>query len=106
MDPTVPTVGVLDKAVAVVDALAAAERPLGLAELLSASGLSRATAYRIAVALEGHGLVRRDGEGRFAPGLRLVGLGRSAAAAFPLAAAARPTTRRGGQRLGAHFRRP
>ena len=90
MDVTVPTIGVLDKAVAVIDALARAERPLGLAELVAASALPRATAHRIAVALEGHGLVRRDRDGRFAPGLRLVGLGRAAATAFPLADAARP----------------
>jgi DNA-binding IclR family transcriptional regulator len=94
VDATVPTIGVLDKAVAIVDALARAGRPLGLAELMAASALPRATAYRIAVALEGHGLVRRDADGRFAPGLRLVGLGRSAAMAFPLADAARPTLER------------
>jgi DNA-binding IclR family transcriptional regulator len=87
---TVATIGVLDKAVAVLDALERAGRPLGLADLVAASDLPRATAYRIAVALEAHGLVRRDGDGRFALGLGLVGLGRSAAAAFPLAAAARP----------------
>jgi DNA-binding IclR family transcriptional regulator len=94
VDATVPTIGVLDKAMAVVDALARAGRPLGLAELMAASALPRATAYRIAVALESHGLVRRDGDGRFALGLRLVGLGRSAAAAYPLADAARPTLER------------
>jgi DNA-binding IclR family transcriptional regulator len=94
VDATVPTIGVLDKAVAIVDALARAGRPLGLAELMAASALPRATAHRIAVALEGHGLVRRDGDGRFAPGLRLVGLGRAAATAFPLADAARPTLER------------
>jgi len=94
VDTTVPTIGVLDKAVAVIDALAKAGRPLGLADLVTASSLPRATAYRIAVALEGHGLVRRDADGRFAPGLRLVGLGRAAAMAFPLADAARPILER------------
>jgi DNA-binding IclR family transcriptional regulator len=90
VDGTVATIGVLDKAVAVLEALEAAGRPVGLAHLVAASALPRATAYRIAVALEAHGLVRRDGDGRFALGLGLVGLGRAAAAAFPLAAAARP----------------
>ena len=94
MDTTVPSIGVLDKAVAVIDALARAQRPLGLADLVTASSLPRATAYRIAVALEAHGLVRRDADGRFAPGLRLVGLGRAAASAFPLAEAARPVLER------------
>ena len=58
--------------------------PRSLAELVDATGLSRATAHRLAVALEAHGLVRRDGDGRFALGLRLVGLGRAAADAAAL----------------------
>lgn len=65
------------------------ERPLGLAELVEATGLPRATAHRLAVALEAHGLVRRDREGRFALGTRLVALGRQAAQAVPLTDAAR-----------------
>jgi DNA-binding IclR family transcriptional regulator len=81
-------VGTLDKAVTVLDALSGG--PLALAELVEATGLSRATAHRLATALEAHDLVRRDEEGRFAPGLRLVALGRAAAAAFPLAEAAVP----------------
>ncbi len=78
----------LDKAVAILGALEAAPRSLG--ELTAATGLSRATAHRLARALEGHGLVRRDGAGRFALGLGLVRLGRAAAEALPLAEAARP----------------
>lgn len=62
--------------------------PLGLSDLVDASGLSRATTHRLAVALEVHGLVRRDEEGRFVLGMRLVELGRSAADAIPLAGAA------------------
>jgi DNA-binding IclR family transcriptional regulator len=81
-------VGVLDKAVAVLGALA--DGPRSLTDLVDATGLPRATSHRLAVALEVHGLVRRDDEGRFALGLRLVGLGRAAAEAFPLAALARP----------------
>ena len=88
MGGSVSGVGVLDKAVAVLDALE--DRPLALGGLVAATGLSRATAHRLAVALEDHGLVRRDAEGRFALGLRLLALGRAAGAAVPLAAAARP----------------
>jgi DNA-binding IclR family transcriptional regulator len=85
---SVSGVGVLDKAVTV---LAAVERgPCSLAELVSTTGLSRATAHRMAVALEAHGLVRRDDDGRFCLGLRLIGLGHEAAEAVPLWAAARP----------------
>ena len=70
-------VGVLDKATAVLRAVEAA--PLDLAGLQAATGLPRATAHRLATALEAHGLVRRDAQGRFCLGFELVRLGRSAA---------------------------
>ncbi len=81
VEPIVSGVGVLDKAVALIGALDPA--PLSLAELTARTGLSRATAHRLAVALEAHGLVRRDPDGRFALGLRLAGLGAAAAAQSP-----------------------
>ena len=91
MESSVSGVGVLDKAVGVLEAL---ERtPCSLAELVAATGLSRATAHRLAVALEEHGLVRRDPDGRFALGVRLVALGRRAAEGLPLAGAAMPALR-------------
>src|SRR6187397_2357404 len=73
---------------AVLGAVEAA--PRSLAELVTATGLSRPTAHRLAVALEVHGLLRRDEDGRFCLGLRLIGLGHEAAEAVPLWAAARP----------------
>jgi len=81
-------VGTFDKAVAVLDALT--DEPLALAGLVGATGLPRATAHRLATALEAHGLVRRTDDGRFALGLRLVALGRAAADQLPLAEAAAP----------------
>ena len=45
----------------------------------------RATAHRLAVALELHGLVRRDPQGRFCLGFELIRLGRAAEDQFPLA---------------------
>jgi DNA-binding IclR family transcriptional regulator len=83
---TVGGVGVLDKAVEVLDALEV--RPLSLSELVVATGLPRATAHRLATALERHGLVRRDGDGRFILGTRLLALGRAAAETWPMATAA------------------
>ena len=65
-------------------------RPRSLAELVEATGLTRATAHRLAVALEHHGLVRRDDEGRFALGARLVTLGRAASEGLALVDAAGP----------------
>ncbi|MBW3546950.1 MAG: IclR family transcriptional regulator [Actinobacteria bacterium] len=88
MDTSVSGVGVLDKAVGVLAALE--EGPRSLGALVAATGLSRPTAHRLAVALETHGLVRRDGEGRFALGLRLVALGRAARDGLRLVDAAGP----------------
>lgn len=81
-------VGVLDKAMAVLGAVE--EEPRSLAGLVEATDLSRATAHRLARALEAHGLLRRDEDGRFALGLRLISLGHEAAEAVPVWAAARP----------------
>lgn len=88
MERSVSGVGVIDKAVAVL----AAVDPDGanLNQLIERTGLSRATAHRLASALETHGLLRRTTDGRFALGPRLVALGSSAAAGWPLADAARP----------------
>jgi DNA-binding IclR family transcriptional regulator len=81
-------VGVLDKGVAILEALS--RGPLDLAGLQEATELPRATAHRLAVALEVHGLVRRDVQGRFCLGFELIALGRAAADAFPLAELATP----------------
>ena len=86
---TVSNVGVVDKTVAVLRALRA-DAPSTLAELHTATGLPRATAHRLATALEQHGLVRRDLDGRYCLGLELVALGQAAADSFPLADLARP----------------
>src|ERR1700745_2450786 len=56
-------IGVLDKAVGVLHTVA--ESPCGLAELCERTGLPRATAYRLAAALEVHRLLARDAEGRW-----------------------------------------
>ncbi len=80
--------GVVDKSVSVLAALE--DRPMALGDLVTATGLSRPTAHRLAVALEAHGLVRRDDDGRFALGLRLVALGRAASDGLSLVEAARP----------------
>lgn len=59
-------VGVIDKAVRVLEALS--DQPSSLAELVDATGLPRPTAHRLALALEHHGLVDRDATGRFIVG--------------------------------------
>ncbi|MCX4803097.1 helix-turn-helix domain-containing protein [Streptomyces sp. NBC_01214] len=62
-------VGVLDKASVVLDIVGAG--PTTLVELIARSGYSRATAYRIAHAMERLGLLSRDSRGRFVLGPRL-----------------------------------
>jgi DNA-binding IclR family transcriptional regulator len=63
---------VLDKAVGVLRATAA--EPCGLAELCERTGLPRATAHRLAVGLEVHGLLHRGADGRWRPGPALAEL--------------------------------
>jgi DNA-binding IclR family transcriptional regulator len=85
---SVSGVGVIDKGVVILRALV--RRPLDLGDLQTETGLPRATAHRLAVALEDHGLVRRDPQGRFCLGFELIRLGRAAEDEFPLAELARP----------------
>src|SRR3712207_7391917 len=83
-------VGVLDKAALVLTALESG--PATLAGLVSATGLARPTAHRLAVALEHHRLVARHMQGRFVLGppppepSRAAGEGRLLAAARPVPA--------------------
>jgi DNA-binding IclR family transcriptional regulator len=92
MGSSVSGVGVIDKAMVILGAVEQAPRSLG--ELVEATGYSRATAHRLAVALEVHGLIRRDEDGRFTLGVRLIALGRAAAEGIPLAEAALPALTR------------
>lgn len=76
-------IGVLDKAVVVLHAIA--ESPCGLADLCARTGLPRATAHRLAAGLEVHRLLARDAMGRWRLGPALTEL--SAGVADPLLAA-------------------
>lgn len=53
---------------------AAATEPCGLTELCQRTGLPRATAHRLAVGLEVHGLLHRGADGRWRPGPALAEL--------------------------------
>lgn len=88
MEQSVRSVGVLDKSVALLRALA--EGPTPLAGLVAATGIPKPTAHRLATALVAHGLVRRTDDGGFALGADLVGLGRAAAEGWPWGDAAGP----------------
>lgn len=79
-------IGVVDKSVAILTSVAA--QPRALADLVEATALPRATAHRLAVALEVHRLLARDADGRFVLGPRVGEL--AAALPDPLVAAAGP----------------
>jgi DNA-binding IclR family transcriptional regulator len=78
MERSVSGVGVLDKAVAILDALVPG--PRALRGLVRTTGLPRPTAHRLACALARHGLVERGEDGSFQLGRRLAELGAAAAA--------------------------
>lgn len=66
------------RAVSVLEALVAAERPAALAELTGMVRLPKPTLYRMLGMLESAGLVMREpGARRYAPGPRLAALGRN-----------------------------
>ena len=90
---SVSGVGVLDKAMEILVA-AKSNGSLSLIDIQLLTGQPRATAHRLAVALETHGLLRRCDDGRFMLGLGLIALGDAAAASFPLSIAARPVLER------------
>ena len=78
MGESLSGVGVLDKAVLILAALE--QSPASLTGLIDRTGLPRATAHRLAGALEVHGLVERDHGGRYRLGARLAAMGRAAGA--------------------------
>lgn len=91
---SVSGVGVLDKSVLVLHALATGTDGLSLSDLQEQTSLPRATAHRLATALEDHGFVRRNADGRYVLGFALAALGSAAQKQFPLAVVARPTLER------------
>lgn len=89
---TLSGIGVLDKVAAILRV--AGEGPVSFRELCERTGISRATAHRLAQGMEVVGLLRRGDDGAYTPGLALIGLGRAALVAFPLATVAAPVLRR------------
>ncbi|HVZ53056.1 MAG TPA: IclR family transcriptional regulator [Pseudolabrys sp.] len=80
---TFPTV----KAVAILEAMATARRPLGVSEIGVLLGLPKPTAHRIVRMLESEGLLQREPSSRrYVPGARMVHLGLGIVAAAMLRA--------------------
>jgi DNA-binding IclR family transcriptional regulator len=85
-------VGVLDRAMSLLELLA--DGPRSLRWLSEHSALPRPTAHRLLVALEAHGLVARNASGAFRLGPRLTELAFRADPALDLAALAGPVLAR------------
>lgn len=93
------TAQTLDRGLRLLGLVAASPAGLTVTEAATALGVGRAVVYRLVTTLTGHGLARRDGEGRIRLGVAVIGLARRAQ---PLAAeAARPALRRLAEDLGA-----
>lgn len=94
MRQSISGVGVLDKAVLILGSLE--EGPADLATLMARTGLPRATAHRLAGALEVHGLLERPDGSRYRIGSRVAELARAAQPPRPLqlVEAARPVLER------------
>jgi|EndMetStandDraft_8_1072994.scaffolds.fasta_scaffold21504_3 IclR family acetate operon transcriptional repressor len=81
-------VQVVDRALDVLETLAAAGRPLGVGELGERTGLPQGTVHRILQSLQGRGYVRRDASRKYSVGTAAVRL--ADAAQRSLARTARP----------------
>jgi DNA-binding IclR family transcriptional regulator len=89
--PATP-VGVLDRAVAIMDAVEAGAR--SFTDIVEATGLPLSSAHRLIGALEDHGLLFHVGGLGYALGPRLLGLASAAMRELPLRELARPALER------------
>jgi len=83
-------VGSVARAIALLDALAASDRPLGVNELARRIAVNASTASRLLATLQDAGLVARDAGGPYRLGLRLVALSERVLAQLDVRSLARP----------------
>ncbi len=79
----------LVRAIDLLDALAEADRPLGITDLATITGISKTAAYNLVVTLELRGLIRRDEGNRYLLGWRMLELGEQVRTHSALSEAAR-----------------
>jgi DNA-binding IclR family transcriptional regulator len=87
------TVAALERGLVILQALAASEHPLGLAEIAARARIPKATTFRLLATLDGRGFVERTATGAYRLGLRAVRLGGAAGASLELRRAAQPFLR-------------
>lgn len=83
-------VQVLERALALLDALGAADREVGPAELAEILHLHKSTIHRLLKVLEGYRFVRRNPQGKYDLGLKLFELGNMSVSRFSLPRRAEP----------------
>ena len=83
-------VQVLERAMALLDALGAANREVGPAELAGMLHLHKSTIHRLLKVLEGYRFVRRNPHGKYDLGLKLFELGNMSVSRFSLPRRAEP----------------
>jgi DNA-binding IclR family transcriptional regulator len=83
-------VQVLERALALLDALAIANKEVGPAELAAVLHLHKSTIHRLLKVLEGHRFVRRNPQGKYDLGLKLFELGNVSVSRFSLPKRAEP----------------
>jgi DNA-binding IclR family transcriptional regulator len=89
--PATRSVAAVERAIAVLNALANGSEELGTNEVARRTGLNPSTVSRLLATLAGAGLVEHDrGTGRYRLGVRLVQLGNAVLARLDLRALARP----------------
>lgn len=94
------SLGSVDKAVDVLDALHDAAGPLGVTALSRSLGLPKSSTHRLLATLARRGLVERGDGGRYRPGIGLVALGLGALERDPLCAAGRDVLEHEARELG------
>jgi len=90
--PVASGVGVLDRTLAIVDAVESGSRTFS--DIAETTGLTRSTAHRLLKALEAHGLLSFDGGFGYRLGPRLLRLAATAMRELPLRDLARPALER------------
>ncbi len=90
----------VEKAVDVLFHLHAEPRACGVTAIGRTLGLSKSSTHRLLTALSRRGLVEKDDQGRYRPGIGLVALGVGALDREPVVAAARPVLEAEARALG------
>jgi IclR family acetate operon transcriptional repressor len=92
--------GTVEKALDVLFHLHAAGRAQSLGAIAAALALPKSSAHRLLASLARRGLVDRDADGRYQPGIALVALGLGALERAPVVRAARPVLEEEARALG------